>query len=82
MRSISVQSVESASRIVLWHAYRARALLAPFTMSKEAANTATLDRWLIDRCTMEGVDGFPTRMLLNGGPNGTRKREDFTSGRV
>jgi hypothetical protein len=74
---ISVQAVESASRIVLWHAYSARALLAPFTLSKEAANAATLDRWLIDRCTMEGVDGFSTRTLLQGGPNGTRKREDF-----
>jgi hypothetical protein len=74
---ISVQSVESASRIVLWHAYSARALLAPFTLSREAANAATLDRWLIDRCTMEGVDGFATGTILNGGPNGTRKREDF-----
>jgi hypothetical protein len=74
---ISLQAVEAASRIVLWHAYSARALLAPFTLSKEAANAATLDRWLIDRCIMEGVDGFSTRTLLQSGPNGTRKREDF-----
>jgi hypothetical protein len=26
---------------------------------------------------MEGVDGFSTRTLLQSGPNGTRKREDF-----
>jgi hypothetical protein len=45
-------------------------------MSREAANAATLDRWLTDRCTMEGVDGLPLRTLLNGGPNSTRKRED------
>ena len=44
---------------------------------REAANAATLDRWLIDRCQMEGVEGFPTRVVLRGGPNGTRKREDF-----
>jgi hypothetical protein len=74
---ISAQSVEAARRIVLWHAYSAKALLAPFTLSRETANAATLDRWLIDRCTMEGVDGFPVRTLLNGGPNGTRKREDL-----
>jgi putative DNA primase/helicase len=73
---ISAQSVESARRVVLWHAYSARALLTPFTMSREAANAATLDRWLTDRCTMEGVDGLPLRTLLNGGPNSTRKRED------
>jgi hypothetical protein len=74
---ISVQAVKSAIQIVTWHAYSAKALLGPFTLSKETANAATLDRWLIDRCTMEGVDGFPTRTLLNGGPNGTRKREDL-----
>jgi putative DNA primase/helicase len=74
---ISVESVDSASSIATWHAYNARALLAPFTMSKETANAATLDRWLIDRCIMEGVDGFPTRTLLQSGPTGTRKRADF-----
>ena len=38
----------------------------------------TLDRWLIDRCQMEGrLTASPTRDVLNGGPNGTRKREDF-----
>jgi putative DNA primase/helicase len=74
---IEVQSVEAARRIVLWHAYSARALFAPFTLSREAANAATLDRWLIDRCSMEGVDGFSARTLANAGPNGTRKREDL-----
>jgi putative DNA primase/helicase len=74
---ISLQVVASASRIVMWHLYAARGLFAPFTLSKEAANAATLDRWLIDRCQMEGVAGFPTRTILNAGPNVTRKREDF-----
>jgi putative DNA primase/helicase len=74
---IGLRAVQSAARIVLWHTYSAHALLAPFTLSREAANAATLDRWLIDRCQMEGVEGFPTRVVLRGGPNGTRKREDF-----
>jgi putative DNA primase/helicase len=74
---ISAQSVEAARRIVLWHAYSARALLAPFTLSREAANAATLDRWLIDRAKMEGTDEFRARTLLNGGPNGTRKKDDL-----
>jgi Protein of unknown function (DUF3987) len=74
---ISAHSVEAARRIVLWHAYSARALLAPFTMSREAANAATLDRWLIDRAKMEGTDEFRARTLLNGGPNGTRKKDDL-----
>jgi putative DNA primase/helicase len=74
---ISLEAVESAGSIGVWHAYSARALLAPFTQSKEVANAATLDRWLIDRCHMEGVDGFATRTILQGGPTGTRKREDF-----
>ena len=26
---------------------------------------------------MEAVEGFSTRDVLNGGPNGTRKRDDF-----
>ena len=47
------------------------------SVSKDEANAANLDRWLLDRCAMEGVDGFPTRMLLRSGPNATRKREDF-----
>ena len=51
--------------------------VAPLTLSREAANAVRLDRWLIDRCQMESVDGFSTRDVLNGGPNGTRKREDF-----
>jgi hypothetical protein len=74
---IGLRSMQAAARIVLWHLYAARGLFAPFTLSREAANAATLDRWLIDRCRMEGVDGFSTRAVLNGGPNGTRKREDF-----
>jgi putative DNA primase/helicase len=76
---ISAQSVEAARRIVLCHTYSARALLAPFTLSREAANAVTLDRWLIDRCQSEGTDGFSTRTLLNGGPNGTRKVEDLAA---
>ncbi|SEP49088.1 hypothetical protein SAMN02990966_07200 [Rhodospirillales bacterium URHD0017] len=60
-----------------WHIYSARALFGPLTLSREAANAATLDRWLIDRCQMESVDSFSTRDVLTGGPNGTRKREDF-----
>jgi putative DNA primase/helicase len=74
---IGLRAVQSAARIILWHTYSAHALLAPFTLSREAANAVTLDRWLIDRCQMEGVEGFPTRVVLRGGPNGTRKREDF-----
>jgi putative DNA primase/helicase len=74
---ISAQSVDAARRIVLWHAYSARALFAPLTLSREAANAATLDRWLIDRCLMEGLDGFPKRIVLQSGPNGTRKGEDL-----
>ena len=74
---VGLRAVQSAARIVLWHIYSARALLAPFTLSREAANAAELDRWLLDRCQMEGRDGFSVRDILNGGPNRTRKREDF-----
>ncbi|GEP61294.1 YfjI family protein [Reyranella soli] len=74
---IGLRSMQAAARIVTWHLYSARGLFAPLTLSREVANAATLDRWLIDRCRMEGVDGFSTRDVLNGGPNGTRKREDF-----
>jgi putative DNA primase/helicase len=74
---IGLREMQAASRIVTWHLYAARGLFAPFTLSRDAANAATLDRWLIDRCRMEGADGFSTRDVLNGGPNGTRRREDF-----
>jgi hypothetical protein len=74
---IEARSVEAASRIVLWHTFSARALFAPFTLSRGTANAATLDRWLIDHCTMEGTDGFAARTLANAGPNSTRKREDL-----
>jgi putative DNA primase/helicase len=74
---IGLRSVESAAKIVLWHLYAAKGLFAPFTMSREAANAATLDRWLIDRCQMEGVTEFPRWNILNGGPNAVRRREEF-----
>src|SRR5262249_35257986 len=74
---IGRRSVESAAKIVSWHLYAAKGLFAPFTMSKEAANAATLDRWLIDRALMEGVSEFPRWTILNGGPNAVRKRQEF-----
>lgn len=75
--SIGITSVESATAIVLWHLYSAKAALAPFTMSKEAAAAAMLDGWLIDRCRSEETDGFPTRYVLNSGPHRVRDRESF-----
>jgi len=74
---IGLRSVESAAKIVLWHLYAAKGLFAPFAMSREAANAATLDRWLIDRAQMEGVSSFPTRTLLQSGPNVIRRRDHF-----
>src|SRR5262245_10308953 len=74
---IGLRSVESAAELVSWNLYAAKGLFAPFTMSREAANAATLDRWLIDRAQMEGVSSFPTRTLLQSGPNVTRRRETF-----
>jgi len=74
---IGLRSVESAAQIVLWHLYAAKGLFAPFSLSREAANAATLDRWLIDRALIEGVAEFSTRTILNGGPNATRRRDAF-----
>jgi len=62
---------------VTWHLYSAKALLGPLSVSKDEANAANLDRWLLDRCAIEGVDSFSTRTLLQSGPNALRKREDF-----
>lgn len=75
--TISADTVENAGEIVVWHLYSAKALLGPLSISKDEANAASLDRWLLDRCVLEGVDGFSTRTLLQSGPNATRKREDF-----
>ena len=61
-------------RIVLWHTYSARALLAPFTLSRETANAATLDRWLIDRCQMEGVERFSDACCAERGAPTARAR--------
>ena len=69
--------MHNAGEIVTWHLYSAKALLGPLSVSKDEANAANLDRWLLDRCAMEGVDGFSTRTLLQSGPNALRKREDF-----
>jgi putative DNA primase/helicase len=74
---IGLRSVESAALIVAWHLFAAKGLFAPFSLSREAANATTLDRWLIDRALMEGVSEFSTRTILNGGPNVTRRREQF-----
>lgn len=75
--TISADTVHDAGEIVTWHLYAAKALLTPLSISKNEANAANLDRWLLDRCVMEGVDEFPTRTLLQSGPTGTRRREDF-----
>ena len=75
--AISADTVHNAGEIVTWHLYSAKALLGPLSVSKDEANAANLDRWLLDRCAMEGVDGFSTRTLLQSGPNALRKREDF-----
>jgi len=75
--AISADTVHNAGEIVTWHLYSAKALLGPLSVSRDEANAATLDRWLLDRCAIEGVDGFSTRTLLQSGPNATRKREDF-----
>lgn len=75
--AISADTMHDAGEIVTWHLYSAKALLGPLSVSRDEANAATLDRWLLDRCAMEGVDGFSTGTLLQSGPNATRKREDF-----
>jgi putative DNA primase/helicase len=73
--TIGRDMVEGAARIVLWHTYSARSLLGPLSISRELGNAANLSRWLIDRCTIEGVGEFTTTTILQSGPNGTRSRE-------
>jgi putative DNA primase/helicase len=73
--TIGRDMVEGAARIVLWHTYSARSLLGPLSISRDLGNAANLSRWLIDRCTIEGVAEFSTTTILQSGPNGTRSRE-------
>lgn len=75
--AISADTMHDAGEIVTWHLYSAKALLAPLSVSKDEANAASLDRWLLDRCAVEGVDGFLASTLLQSGPTVVRRRDDF-----
>jgi putative DNA primase/helicase len=74
---IGAEAVNSAGQIVLWHLYNACALLTPLSVSKEDAAASSLDRWLVDRCRMEGSDGFSKTEIKQYGPNAVRKKEQL-----
>jgi putative DNA primase/helicase len=74
---IGADSVNGAGRVVLWHLYNARGLLTPLSASKEDAAAAALDRWLVDRCRIDGSNGFYTTEIMQYGPNAVRRKEQL-----
>jgi putative DNA primase/helicase len=74
---ISLESLESAGRIVIWHLTEAKRFLGAMALPEKVSNTARLDAWLLDYCRTRGVDVVSTREIQRNGPPGLRDKESI-----
>lgn len=73
---ISVDSFESASRIVFWHLNEARRFFSELALPSELVNAVRLNQWLVDYCLQKNTN-FITRREIQRciTPNRLRKSE-------
>jgi putative DNA primase/helicase len=71
---ISVDAMESASRIAAWHLHEARRFLGELALPTELANPARLESWLLDYCRRECTNTVSTRDIQRCGPQGLRDK--------
>jgi putative DNA primase/helicase len=65
---ITVEAVESASKIVRWHLYEAKRFFGEITLPVEFADAVRLDEWLISYCRRERVGFVKKNAVLQFGP--------------
>lgn len=75
---ISLDNMESAARVTLWHLTEAKRFLGELAMPPELANPARLEVWMLDYCKRENTDKVPTREVQQFGPGGLRDRATYT----
>jgi len=66
---ISVESMQAACNIVMWHLNESRRLLGELAQDPAISMAAKLDGWLIARCNVRGTNQILLREILQGGPN-------------
>lgn len=59
--TISVDALESASRIAAWHLNEARRFFGELALPVELADATRLDRWLLDYCCRQKTNIVPRR---------------------
>nr|VFJ56551.1 MAG: Protein of unknown function (DUF3987) [Candidatus Kentron sp. DK] len=70
--SISLASMESATRLAEWHLHEALRFFSELALPVELADTARLDRWLIEYCQRERVDSIGKNHVRRYGPGPLR----------
>lgn len=71
---ISKDSVEMASRIVIWHLHEARRFFGEIRTNPEDLLIGRLDQWLLQK-----GKSIPKNEILQNGPNALRKKESLDS---
>jgi hypothetical protein len=66
--AIGVESVNAAAPIILWHLDQGRNYLGAFNLAPDVANSASLDRWLVETCQRQGTDRIGRRKVQQFGP--------------
>ncbi len=80
--NITVEQIESASRIAAWHLNESRRFFGELALPVELANAARLDTWLVDYCRRERTHLVPIAKLQQGGPGGLRSKAIIQSAMV
>jgi len=71
--------MEAASSVTAWHLSEAQRFLGEIPVSTELANSARLEKWLVDYCMREKTDKVHTREVLNKGPGVLRENAILTA---
>jgi putative DNA primase/helicase len=72
---VSEQHMAGAWEIVEWHLAEAKRFFAGMAQPEEIRNALRLDEWLIAKCRKDKVTEIPFNLILNKGPNPTRKKK-------
>lgn len=76
---IDLDAMEAAASVTAWHLSEAQRFLGELAVSTELANSARLEKWLVDYCKREKTDKVPTREVLNKGPGVLRENAILTA---
>ena len=77
--SISVEHIQQASTLAIWHLHEARRLLFDLQNNTEIRKAAQLDSWLINWCKQQGTDRVNRTEIMRRGPNSIRRAEQLAA---